>query len=159
MRTRRAFVRIFVASMAASLAGPLPSAHAQFGTDPLAEDRRDKRLFILFSPSEADARLTAATGALASRRCSLADRDIVVAIVPGDGTGRVGERPLTRSESDALRARHGVGADAFAFVLVGKDGGEKLRTSGVPPLDEVFARIDGMPMRRAEITDRPGACD
>lgn len=43
------------------------------------------------------------------------------------------------------------GARAFAVVLIGKDGGEKLRRSAPLATDELFAVVDAMPMRRAEM--------
>jgi hypothetical protein len=46
-----------------------------------------------------------------------------------------------------------MGAKAFLVVLIGKDGKEKLR-SGVPmPPQELFAIVDAMPMRRAEMQE------
>ncbi|MEO0341702.1 MAG: DUF4174 domain-containing protein, partial [Bacteroidota bacterium] len=46
--------------------------------------------------------------------------------------------------------------DSFLFILIGKDGGVKLRSTSVVPLDDLFALIDGMPMRRAEIRRKKG---
>ena len=44
------------------------------------------------------------------------------------------------------------------MVLVGKDGGAKLRTAEVPDLDALFDLIDGMPMRIAEMRRRGTPC-
>ena len=44
------------------------------------------------------------------------------------------------------------------MLLVGKDGGEKLRTTEVPDLAAVFGLIDGMPMRREEMRERGTSC-
>jgi hypothetical protein len=43
-------------------------------------------------------------------------------------------------------------------VLIGKDGGEKLRVNDVPNLATIYAVIDGMPMRSAETGADPGRC-
>ncbi|NYD89522.1 DUF4174 domain-containing protein [Sphingomonas melonis] len=49
----------------------------------------------------------------------------------------------------ALRKRYRLPAGGFVAILIGKDGGEKLR-SAKPILPEVLAgTIDAMPMRRA----------
>ena len=40
---------------------------------------------------------------------------------------------------------------AFEVILIGLDGGEKLRQTKVLETDKLFAIIDGMPMRRSEI--------
>jgi hypothetical protein len=49
------------------------------------------------------------------------------------------------------------GPAAFSVVLIGKDGGEKLRqTTPLTPAD-LFALVDAMPMRQAEMRERPPA--
>ena len=45
-------------------------------------------------------------------------------------------------------------AKTFSVVLIGKDGGEKLRRPTPLAPDELFALVDVMPMRRAEIRER-----
>ncbi|MEO0469465.1 MAG: DUF4174 domain-containing protein [Bacteroidota bacterium] len=45
-------------------------------------------------------------------------------------------------------------ADAFEILLIGLDGGVKARWSEPIDCEEVFALIDGMPMRRAELRRR-----
>jgi len=40
---------------------------------------------------------------------------------------------------------------AFSVVLIGKDGGEKLRRDSFLSTRELFAFVDAMPMRRAEM--------
>ncbi len=49
------------------------------------------------------------------------------------------------------------GAPAFAVTLIGKDGGEKLRRTTPLAPEELFAVVDAMPMRRAEMRERPPA--
>lgn len=39
----------------------------------------------------------------------------------------------------------------FEVILIGLDGGEKLRQTEVLETDKLFALIDGMPMRRSEV--------
>lgn len=39
----------------------------------------------------------------------------------------------------------------FTFILVGKDGGEKMRVDTVVSTAQLFAIIDAMPMRKAEM--------
>ncbi len=43
---------------------------------------------------------------------------------------------------------------SFEMVLIGLDGGEKLRTASPISLDRLFAVIDAMPMRRWELDDK-----
>jgi hypothetical protein len=46
------------------------------------------------------------------------------------------------------------GAPAFSVVLIGKDGGEKLRRRTPLAPEELFAIVDAMPMRQAEVRTR-----
>jgi hypothetical protein len=59
----------------------------------------------------------------------------------------------------------GIAAQGFEIVLIGLDGGIKLRQDSSPekdnlffadPLAELYALIDGMPMRRAEMRRQGG---
>ena len=50
-----------------------------------------------------------------------------------------------------------VAPDAFALLLIGKDGGEKRRDTSVPDLNSLFNLIDGMPMRQAEMDHDSGS--
>jgi hypothetical protein len=43
------------------------------------------------------------------------------------------------------------GTKSFSVVLIGKDGGEKLRRAIPLSPEELFAVVDAMPMRRAEM--------
>lgn len=44
---------------------------------------------------------------------------------------------------------------AFSVALIGKDGGEKARRAQPISSEELFALVDAMPMRRAEMRARP----
>ena len=59
----------------------------------------------------------------------------------------------TYDVSNAKEAHHWkVPASAsFTFILVGKDGGEKLRIDTVVSTTQLFAVIDAMPMRKEEM--------
>ena len=57
---------------------------------------------------------------------------------------------LTVAEVDEISSFYGLDQNSFSVLLIGKDGGEKYRTSEIPDLAEMFALIDTMPMRRAE---------
>lgn len=46
------------------------------------------------------------------------------------------------------------GPDPFTVVLIGKDGGEKLKSADPVTTDFLFALIDAMPMRRLEMQSR-----
>lgn len=114
---------------------------------------------VVFSPSADDARARTLDANLADRACDLTDRDITVARVPKSGSVRIGSATLEPPATARLRRHYRVGPADFLVVLIGKDGGEKLRVGAVPSLDDVFAVIDSMPMRIAEMRAEDSRCD
>ena len=57
-------------------------------------------------------------------------------------------------EARALRTRLGLDEEPFQAVLVGKDGGAKLRAAKPIGARELMATIDAMPMRQDEMRQR-----
>jgi len=61
---------------------------------------------------------------------------------------------VTDATADALFSRYGVDPTKFTVILIGRDGEEKKRSDVALASAELFATIDAMPMRQAEM-DRP----
>jgi len=110
---------------------------------PLDRYRDRARVLVLSAPDGGDAQLRAQRAALGAARASVAERDLVVLEAIGSGAGAL-----------ALRARLRLPADRFRAVLIGKDGGAKLAADTPIPPQTLFATIDAMPMRRAEMQGR-----
>lgn len=85
----------------------------------------------------------------------LDERQLVVYRLFSQGVSRSEGKTLEAAAAEGLRRRYGVTACQATLILIGKDGGEKLRAElGVVDLDAVFRRVDAMPMRRLELQDR-----
>jgi hypothetical protein len=54
-------------------------------------------------------------------------------------------------EKEADYKKHNVTPNDFTLLLIGKDGGEKLRSTEPVEPEKIFKLIDSMPMRQAEI--------
>ena len=63
------------------------------------------------------------------------------------GTSTLDSPRCRPDQKQRLFSEFGIGANSFSAVLIGKDGGEKLRVNDVPDLQAIYAVIDGMPMR------------
>lgn len=50
--------------------------------------------------------------------------------------------------------REPVAPEQAAAVLVGRDGGVKVRSDEPVPTPDLFARVDAMPMRRREMREK-----
>ena len=89
---------------------------------------RDKhRPVVVFGPKPDDAKFVKQShswlGALPE--AGIKDRDIVVVEVPAQGEGKVGGETLKPEEARELRSAFSVADDAFAVILIGRDGSEK----------------------------------
>lgn len=93
-------------------------------------------------------------------RTGLVDRDMVVLHLFGEGEsylarpvldGETRTQPLAAEDVAALRDHFDVPSDAFAAILVGKDGTEKRRDRAAVRPEHLFTTIDAMPMRQREM--------
>lgn len=119
--------------------------------------RYQSRLLVLGAPSLQDATLLKQLAAVEASREEFLARDLVtVVVVEGAGSHADG-RTLTGDDAARLRARLRLADGSFALRLVGKDGGVKLSAGEWTAMTSIYALIDTMPMRRAEMRDRQGA--
>lgn len=126
------------AALAVAAAWPVRAAD-----DPLAGYRWHSRVVVALAPTRDDPALATQRRLFAALGADGRERDLVLVEAPGD-----------TPEGAALRRRFGAGT-GFVAILVGKDGGEKLRSSAPLDRDALFPLIDAMPMRREEMTRRP----
>jgi hypothetical protein len=126
---------------------------------PLANHRWNHRVLLVFANSEGDGDARVLGRALAASRCETEERDMVIGWIVQDGASRLGDAEISRETAGLLRESLEVAPGGFAVLLIGKDGGVKARYAEVPALAELFALIDGMPMRRSEMRSRPASCN
>jgi len=98
------------------------------------------RPLIVFTDSPLDPAFIDQMDLLEARMADVIDRDIVI-IVDSD--------PSAKSE-----LRDTFHPNGFAFILLGKDGGVKLRKPFPWDMREISRVIDKMPMRKREIEER-----
>ena len=152
----RQFVRsalaVIILATGAALA-PAVAAAAELG-DYLWQ----RRPLLLFAPAESDPRLVEAVRRIDASRCDFADRDMVLGVIVAKGTSTLDGQVIDTSQASRLLSEFGIGANTFSAVLIGKDGGERLRVNEVPDLRAIYGVIDGMPMRSTEMRADPGRC-
>lgn len=120
--------------------------------------RWNHRILLLFYPQDNDARALAVRQNIAELSCGFKDRDLLVGMFPMKGESRFADEQIPPSVAAEIRRHFNVSEPEFAVVLLGKDGGEKLRVNEVPDIDAVFELIDGMPMRIAELREQNRGC-
>lgn len=134
-------------ALLASLALPLG---ASADANPLTAERWQTRPVVIVVPQPDDPllRKVEATLSQTAGREAFREREMTLYTVVA-GQGHRNDHALDAGQTAALlRALQLDARGPAAFVLVGKDGGVKLREGSDIDLQEVFAEIDRMPMRQ-----------
>ncbi len=61
---------------------------------------------------------------------------------------------IFNKENETIFRSRKVSKNDFKFILIGKDGNEKLNTNKLVSLNELYNIIDAMPMRQSEMRNR-----
>lgn len=104
--------------------------------------RWKSRVLLVTAPRDTDRAATDQRRIYAEMAGSSDDRDLVLVEVLGNSV---------RGASDGaagLRRAYHLPVDRFTVILIGKDGGEKLRAHAPLSLATLSRTIDAMPMRR-----------
>ncbi len=120
------------------------------GDNPLQAERWRTRPLVIVVPASSDPLLAQFEHTLRGEtvRAAFLEREMVLYTVVA-GAGRREQQSLSANQTRALLDAVGVSASSpGTVVLVGKDGGVKVRKGGSVSFDELFATIDQMPMRQ-----------
>jgi hypothetical protein len=121
---------------------PILLAAALAASPTLAQMRWGRRVLIVAAPSPQDPELAEQRRILGNWSAKGDERDLTIVEVVGDQVRGAGDT------APALRRRFRLPA-TFTAILIGKDGGVKLRTAHPFPTAMLEKTIDAMPMRRA----------
>jgi hypothetical protein len=152
----RRFIRIALSVIFLTTSAVLMPARAAAAE--LGDYLWQRRPLLVFAPTENDPRLVETMRRIEASRCDFADRDMVLGRIVTEGTSTLDGNVVDTNQAQRLRSALGIGANSFSVVLIGKDGGEKLRVNDIPDLQAIYAVIDGMPMRGREMSTDPGRC-
>ncbi|MGD2185069.1 MAG: DUF4174 domain-containing protein [Desulfobacterales bacterium] len=109
------------------------------------------RLLFLFAPHGSHPIFTKLQSEIYAQKAEVKDRDLVIFEVLGQGPSRMNTTQLNRGVADAIRNRFDAPQKTFTLILVGKDGGIKMKRHDGANIKEVFELIDSMPMRQNEM--------
>ena len=122
-------------------------ANAQDLNSHLWEDR----LLLVLAEDATDENFQNQLKILRENSKGLEERKLVVyQILPGKFKKGLKEETQWQQNKD-LYKKYKPGNSNFQIILVGLDGGQKLKESEVLPVQTIFNTIDAMPMRQAEI--------
>lgn len=82
------------------------------------------------------------------------DRDLVVFEILESGPSTMNTTQMDPQTAASLRKHFDLTQKTFALILLGKDGGIKLKRNDRVKLDDIFTLIDSMPMRKDEMRQK-----
>ncbi len=121
---------------------PILLAVALAASPTLAQMKWERRVLIVAAPSQQDPALAEQRRILANWTAKGDERDVTIVEVVGDQVRGAGDT------APALRRKFRL-PSTFTALLIGKDGGDKLRSATPLPAAALEATIDAMPMRKA----------
>jgi len=120
----------------------------------LSQFQWKNRLLLLFAPSRSHPSFDTLYKSLEARKAETADRDLVIFEILESEPSSMGATRLEAGAAQALREKFDIFRGRFAVILIGKDGGIKLKRQDQTQLEDIFAVIDAMPMRQQEMQQK-----
>ena len=112
------------------------------------------RLLFLFAPDDENPIFQKFQNEIKSQSAEVENRDLVIFEVLEKGLSRMNRAQLERQVADSMRKRFNAPRHKFTLILIGKDGGTKMKRHAQTRLKEVFELIDSMPMRQNEMRQK-----
>ena len=111
----------------------------------LDELRWKERVILIYAPKGAEKQLGRQEALLRLHNVELTERDITQIVV------------RTPAENPEIVKRFKLSGAGFTVLLIGKDGGEKLRSHEIVSPETLCQLIDSMPMRQEEMREEATA--
>lgn len=112
------------------------------------------RLVLLFAPEAEHPFLQKQIKIFQKDQMGMKERKLLVYYITPHAVLMPGNQPGNANFAKALYKEYEVEKEAFTFILVGLDGGEKMRKQDDVSLKDLYAIIDRMPMRRQELNEK-----
>ncbi len=108
------------------------------------------RPVLIFAPKPDDPRMLIQMRILSEHAAEAQERDVVGIAVPYESPSPSAVL-LSGEDAEAARRKFHIEPGDFVAILLGKDGGVKLRSSKPLSMEKLEETIDAMPMRKDEI--------
>lgn len=132
-----------------------PSAAAQQkGLTTLQALRDQARPLLIFSPRPDDPQMGIQLRTLQEHAAEAHDRDLLPIGLPFQSPSPTALQ-LAGDDAEAARRKFHIAPGDFVVILIGKDGGAKLRSTKPIPMSKLEETIDAMPMRQEEMRAKP----
>ncbi|MFK8008369.1 MAG: DUF4174 domain-containing protein [Saprospiraceae bacterium] len=111
----------------------------------------ENRVILIFASDFQNQKLKQQLDFFQKEKKGLADRKLIVYQITPDKIKRDGKNLVEKSELRNELEKFKIEKNDFTFILIGLDGGKKMRSSEVVSIQKLFSKIDRMPMRQSEI--------
>ena len=112
------------------------------------------RLLFLFALERNDPFFRDLKGEISDRKNEVDDRDLVVFEILEFGPSTMNTTQMDPQTAASHRKHFDLPPKTFMLILLGKDGGIKLKRNDRVKLEEIFSLIDSMPMRKDEMRQK-----
>lgn len=117
----------------------------------LSQYRWQNRLVLLLTNDETNPEYLQQLKIVEGDKKGVEERKIIVYRSTPNVVYTGAEKKAHNTANEKIYKKYKKSDSAFEIILIGLDGGEKLRKESCIPLEELYALIDIMPMRQAEI--------
>ena len=126
-----------------------PAQNTTGGSDkPLSSYRDKNRVLVVFAAGPQDEAYQEQTKLWQAEKAGFEDRQLVVVPIFASAKKMT---PEQAAQVAPLMKKHGIDADEFGVILIGKDGHDAFHSAKPVSAPALYAVIDAMPMRRAEV--------
>ncbi len=155
MHLRRLLSGCFAALILCLMTLPSPTSFAQVaGLTTLAALHNQARPLLIFARKPDDSQMGIQLRILDEHAAQARDRQIVPLALPYHSPAPSALQ-LSDTDAEAARRRFHVAPSDFVVILLGKDGGVKLRSSKPISMEKLDDTVDAMPMRKGEMRGQP----
>lgn len=112
------------------------------------------RLLLIFAPDDGHSLLRNLESDIAVQPGEVSERDLLVFRIIENGPSFMAATRLDPQTAANIRKKFKASHERFTCILVGKDGGIKLRRNDQVRLQDIFELIDAMPMRQQEMRQK-----
>jgi hypothetical protein len=109
------------------------------------------RIILIFAPSSDSDAFKRQMREFEGQGDGILDRDLIIFEIFKRGRSHSGNASISEHQANQLRHQFRVKEGKFMIILIGKDGGVKLRSNDPVATSGLFSLIDGMPMRQEEM--------
>lgn len=119
--------------------------------NPIRKHAWKERVLIVTASSPTNVGYKRQNQLLEKGKKGMKERNLVIYRLYSDHWMSPSQESLTREETTTIQEAYHIEPDTFSVVLIGKDGGVKLRSNELVSTKELFQLIDSMPMRQQEV--------